>query len=101
MTTRGEVYKAVNGERDYQEALIKKHGPQRDSEEFARNHSIDSYLVFMEDYMSELKKVRAREWGAGEARGLDTMRKIVALGVACMEDHGAPIRKVENGKNRC
>ncbi len=99
--SRRHVYGAIDTERDYQEAKITKHGPRRGSAEFERTHSIDSYLIFMEDYMRELKFNRARGWGQGEARGLDIMRKIVALGVACMEDHGAPIRKVENGKNRC
>ena len=102
MPNRQAVYHAINTERDYQEALIKEYGPQRDSEEFARNHGVDSYIVFMEDYMRELKEIRARAWGVDENRGIDVMRKVVALGVACMEDYGAPLRleKVD-GKDSC
>jgi len=102
MPNRQAVYHAINTERDYQEALIKEYGPTRDSEEFARGHTIDAYMGFMEDYLLELKHIRARGWGEGEKRGLDIVRKVAGLAVACMEDHGAPLRLEKvNGKNSC
>lgn len=80
---RNAAYNAINSERDYQE--IKWDG---------NPHSITEYLVYMNDYINEAMHVVSRKADA-EANpiALDTIRKVTALGVACMEQHGAPLRK--------
>lgn len=84
---RERVYKALDSERDYQ---AKKWNEAA--------HSPLEFLVYMEDYVSEAKHVCSRNSDA-EIGGkvMDIIRKVSALGVACMEQHGAPMR-VEHAK---
>ena len=92
MTTRKEVYNVIDGERDYQEMRIVRDGTTSSD---GHNHTPEEYLLYMEDYLNEAKHVASRVWGA-EARPaiMDIVRKVVALGVACMEQNGAVPRKV-------
>ena len=94
MPTRKDVYEAINSERDYQDALkLKAYGV----EGMDKHHELDAFLLYMDGYMGEAKRVAAFDW-APEAkwRVLDSIRKVAALGVACMEIHGAPFRKMPN-----
>lgn len=76
------VYRAINEERDYQDSLISK------SESDGR-HSITEFVSYMEDYIQEARHVGARVWGPVAAqKQLGILRKVVALGVSCMEQHG-------------
>jgi len=84
MPERSDVYAAIDGERAYQGTL----GPTRtDGEE----RSVGDYLVMLGTYYR-----RATEgWtnSAGTEIALDNMRKIAAIAVRCMEEHGAPRRR--------
>lgn len=87
MTEREHVYAAIDSERNYQEAL------RQASTAFPGGHEIPAYLLFMDDYMRVAKHVNSTDWSPECAvRTLDIIRKVVALGVACMEEHGAPFR---------
>jgi len=80
MINRLEVYEAIDGERDYQD---KKWGSQFNDSEW----SIGDWLIFMERYVEEAKGRIGYD-----VEALDSVRKIAALAVACMEYNGAPKR---------
>lgn len=76
------VYQNIDRERDYQD---KKWGDQND-----RRHTPGDFIVFMQDYLTEAAHKASREHGWEPA--LDVLRKVVALGVACLEVRGCPPR---------
>ena len=87
---RDEVYFALNGERAYQKAK----GTETDGHE--HQHELEAFVLYMDDYMTELKHQLSRIWtkdGAPPIEALNTLRKVTALGVAAMEQHGAPPRE--------
>lgn len=72
------VYEVLDSEREYQD---EKWG--------LTTHSVEEWLLYIEDYLNEAKHI--------VARGTDTdvssiIRKITAMGVCCMEQHGAQRR---------
>ena len=75
-TNRKEVYKVIDEERDYQDD---KWGDELDDAQWA----INDWIVFIERYIQEAKN------NTGQAEALDSVRKIAALAVACMEYNGA------------
>jgi hypothetical protein len=82
--SRAEVYAAIDSERDYQE--------QKWPGNF---HSPVEFLVYMQDYLTEAMRVASRQPDeVAIPRVLESIRKITAMGVACMEQHGAPKREV-------
>lgn len=89
MPTRDEVFQALNTERDYQDAKGAANGGA------PHKHELESYVIYMEDYLAELRNQLSRIWvsdGKPPTVALDTLRKVTALGVAAMEEHGAPQR---------
>ncbi len=91
--TRGEVYAALDSERAYQvhraEAVS---GPGTGEHQ----HSLGDFVLYIEDYLLQLRQQMSRIWtpdGGPAPEALDTLRKVTALGVAAMEQHGAPKRK--------
>lgn len=89
MTERSEVYKAIDSEREYQN---KKWCRPGSPEEAAGHnpHTITEWLSYMQYYVNEGLKVQTLSFEEGA--GLDFLRKVAALGVAGMEQHGAPLR---------
>lgn len=84
-----EVFKAIESERDYQES---RWNPNTTTSSGV--HSIEEYIMYMEDYLAEAKHLlsrNARQDSDGPC--LDIMRKVTAMGVVCMEQNGAPQRK--------
>lgn len=89
MPTRADVYRSIDTERDYQDAKGRANGGT------PHKHELESYVIYMEDYLAELRNQLSRIWvldGKPPAVALDTLRKVTALGVAAMEQHGAPQR---------
>lgn len=84
------VYEALEGERRYQE---EKWEPVDGA---LRVHSALEWLVYIEDYVNEAKKILARRPEV-EARefALHTIRKIGGMAVACMEQNGVRTRGEE------
>jgi len=86
MTTREEVYAAIDGEREYQ--------CKWETSDSKGLHEVGAFILFMEDYLHEARHQlsRAADPEASQA-ALSTPRKVIALDVACMEQHGAPERE--------
>lgn len=82
MTTRTEVYEAIDSERDYQDA---KWG-------VSRQHEIASFLLYMSHHLHLAIAIASTT--SDETKALDEIRKVTTLGVVAMEQHGAPHRKV-------
>jgi hypothetical protein len=88
MLNREEVYKALDSERDYQDLRWNEKTTSTKGK-----HSVAEFVLFMEDYLAEARKFLSRnpEPEASEL-ALANVRKIAAMGVACMEQNGAPMR---------
>lgn len=85
--TRNEVYDALNGEREYQRKW------ETESESKGK-HSLSEFFAYMEDYIDEAQHILAREpVQTGNPKAANILRKVTALGVAAMEQHGAPKRE--------
>lgn len=78
--SRDQVYIAINTERAYQEH---KWGDQAGG-------TIDEFSLYISGYVADLVRETSHNFTGEEA--LNIIRKITALGVACMERHGAPHR---------
>ena len=87
MPERIEVYTAIDSERDYQDM-------RRSRDNGAPCHTVEEFVLYIDHYLNEVKKTASTVWGS-ECRPamLEGLRKVVALGVAAMEQHGAPQRK--------
>jgi hypothetical protein len=87
---RNDVYKIIDGERKYQDA--RWNSSTTTSEGF---HSLEEWFVYIEDYVTEAKHIlsrNARQESDPLARSI--MRKVAAMAVCAMEQHGAPPREV-------
>jgi len=85
---RTEVYKLIDGERDYQD---KKWGSESNSRH--SNHSIEEWLMYIEDYLNEAKHILTREfYNECDQKSMNIMRKIAAMAVCAIEQHGADAR---------
>lgn len=78
-TPREEVYRAINSERAYQDF---RWTPQA--------RTLDEFALYIRQYSEELADLAAH---SDEPKPkLDIVRKVAALCVACMEQHGAVLR---------
>lgn len=98
-TSRTNVFHALDTERDYQLrrwGFRQPNGTMREAE-----HSVCDFITYMQHYMT--KTLAAASEVAGNDAALEMMRKVVALGVACFEQHGiAPrdlTKPVINGRD--
>ncbi len=91
MTTQVKTKKVIDvllTEREYQK---KRWGTRQADGSFTENaHSVGNYLLFMQDYLTEAIHRASREDGFDGA--LDSLRKVMALGIRCFEEHGIPSR---------
>lgn len=97
MPNREDVYIAIDSERDYQEARAREVGTPEGE---VRPHSLEEFVIYMDDYLNELKHQLSRIWTPDRRPpkvALDTLRKVTTLGVAAMEQHGAPLREDRRG----
>lgn len=81
---REDVYKLIDGERDYQDSL----GANRTD---GRQHSVGEYLVMLDTYLR--RAFDAWTGNPGDSAALDEVRKIAGIAVHCMEDYDTPSRK--------
>lgn len=104
MTTRQEVYAAIDSEREYQEtmwgdSLSNERAPDPTKGENGGDRSLDEFTLYIIGYANELGDLASHYVGAEEQ--LNIIRKIAGLSVACMEQHGAPKREMpEKLRNR-
>ena len=95
MSTREEVYKAIDSERDYQDSRWNKETTTSEN-----IHSFEDWIVYMEDYLTEAKYILSRNARqVAEPNVCHIMRKVVAMGVNSLEQHGALHRKKEEKSN--
>ncbi len=84
--TRAEVYRAIDGERAYQEAQhgnAKRHSGQPEM-------TPGEHILCMEECLAQARQAWYRPDGGTAC--LEFIRKVTALGVVAMELHGAPQR---------
>jgi hypothetical protein len=93
MTPRQEVYAALDSERDYQDSrwgatlsANRVPGPGQEG----GDRSLDEFVLYMKGYVDDA--VAKASHFVDKVAVLDIIRKVTALGVACMEQHGAPRR---------
>ncbi len=87
---REEVYKIIDGERDYQDS---RWGNTRSDDRPGNGErSTDEFALYILGYTNDLVD-KASHFGDPNVK-LDIVRKIAALAVACMEWNGAPPRVV-------
>ena len=93
--TFDEVISTIVEEREYQNALW---GPTSSQ----GNHSITEFLVYINDYTQEALH-KASRFSDSDARidALHSIRKIITLGVACMEQNGVCRRDMSDLDNAC
>jgi hypothetical protein len=78
---RNRVYHAINRERDYQN---KRYPNGR--------HELMTWLCMIQVYVNDALRTETHHL---EPDTRHTLRKIVALGVAALEEHGCPLRSME------
>jgi hypothetical protein len=81
---RPEIYQAIDEERGHQD---RKWGTIDQ-----RPHEVGAYLTLMRKLLTEAEFAWAGN--RGDEGALDELRKVVAVGVACMEQHGMVKRSV-------
>jgi hypothetical protein len=89
MIDRRDVYAAIDSERDYQED---RWGKTASSGRLGNgDRTIDEFVLYMVGYANRLANFASISDDA--AAKLECVRKLTTLGVACMEQHGAPPRQ--------
>jgi hypothetical protein len=85
---RSDVYKVIDGERDYQDSMW-----NADTTASKGLHTPGEFLLMMEHYIAEARRAYC---SAGEPQAttkmLDRMRCVTGLGIACFEQNGVPAR---------
>lgn len=86
VTSRTEVYAAIDSERDYQDA--QRGNAKRHADQPAMTPG--EYILCMEKCLNDAREAWYKPDGGTGC--LPHLRKVAALGVACMELNGAPRR---------
>lgn len=82
--TREEVYAAIDGEREYQDFRWNDKTTSSGGQ-----HTVAEFVLYMEHYLEEGRRLLSTQKSPrAEDDGLDFVRKVTALGVACMEQNG-------------
>lgn len=93
MPTRSDVYRAIDSERNYQDSRWGKtlSGDRPPTElQPGGTRTVDEFALYIVGYAHKLLD-NASTFAITKDK-LNIIRKISALGVACMEQHGAPMR---------
>jgi len=83
MATRQEVFSVITDERVFQD---RKWGTVEE-----HPHEVGSWLTIMRQLLNDAERAYMSQ--RGDIGALDEVRKMVAVGVACMEQHGPVGRK--------
>ena len=86
---REDVYKLIDGEREYQDERWKNDIMPSGT----HIHTPEEWIVYMEDYLAEAKHILSRQ-EAPECypAAMAIIRKVTAMGVAAMEQIKTPAR---------
>lgn len=82
----GKVFAIIMGERMYQDAQLEKSRFQIEIQ------TVAAELLLMKSYLD--KAMEAWTYNYGDAPALHEIRKVAALAVRCMENHGALPREL-------
>lgn len=83
---RKDIYEIIDEERKHQDSLW----GGRNHDKF---HEPESWIIYMEHYIAIAKKELAtKHHDESIPIAMDNMRKVVALGIACLENYGCPSR---------
>ena len=85
---RGKIFGVITGERMYQDAQLEKGRFQQPV------HTVGEELLLMKVYLD--RAIVKYADSLGDAPALHGIRKVAALAVRCMENHGALPREPEN-----
>jgi len=85
--SRIAVYGVIDGERDYQDNLGFDRAEFSTGGDGSITHTVGDFVTMLQHYQSEL--VRSWTTEPGNDKALDIVRKIAAISVNCMEQHGA------------
>ena len=83
---RTDVYEQIDKERDFQDSLTKtafRHN--------VADRSVPAEIVMIQTYLNHA--IREFTDYYGDEKALHQIRKLVALGVRCLENHGCPRRE--------
>lgn len=100
MTTREEVYAAIDSELDYQASIWK----DPENRETSNPLTVGEFVLLVEEYAArarqlwssepkELARTNSGECYYTEVQTLEFMRKIAGIAANCMIQHGAPQRE--------
>lgn len=90
MTTRKEVYAAIDSERRYQDHLKKDRTSNPTDGTRSIDHTVGDFVTMMQQYQNNL--VAAWTNNPGDQKAMEVMRKIAGIAVNCMEQHGVSHR---------
>ena len=88
--SRWKVYRIIDEERQYQDSLGGDRTDNPTGGEDPIPHTVGDFSTMLQQYQNEL--VEAWTKNPGDEPALHVMRKIAAIAVNCMEQHGAPPR---------
>lgn len=94
-TARHIVYEAIDSERDYQDdkwGRVRSGSRAPTVEEPGGSRSVDEFALYVNGYSNKLVQMLSTDGGTGGEEHMAMFRKIAALCVAAMEQHGAPFR---------
>lgn len=85
---RADVYAAIDSERDYQDNFVI---PTRD---YYPTHTLGEFVLMINQYAAQAmaKWTNHKDSALGDEASLHELRKVAALAVRAMEQHGAPHR---------
>ena len=84
---REDVYILIDQERAYQQKWDEIEDPARQKD---KDKSVETWILWMEEYLALARKASLKPVDKSEA--LSNIRKVVGLGVACLEYKGGPAR---------
>ena len=87
---RTEVYKVIDSERNYHEAQAKKW-------DHKGNPTVEAEILMMEEYMRKVRTAWVEHHN--DETSLDMMRKVIAMGVRCLENHGTGVEKLSRNES--
>jgi hypothetical protein len=87
VTTRDKVYEAIDSERNYQDKFVL---PER---QYYQTHTLGEFILMLNQYSAQAMSKWTHHSDIEPPESLEEVRKIAAIAVRCMEQHGAPNRK--------
>ncbi len=91
---RQEVYKLIDREREYQKFWDEKRKTEPcggGAQLLDKDKPVESWILWMEQYLSLAREAATKS--INKIAALENIRKVVAMGVACMEYNETPPRK--------